>query len=118
METTANVAGALRSGNTTVNGNITVNTFLTVGTVTNTANLNVTTSANVANLTVTASANLQTNVSIQNDYVISVTSNTNIGANVTGAQTVFSFPKTSFSSAKISAQVKTVDNANTQILKP
>ena len=85
-----------------------------VGTVTNTANLNVTTSANIANLTVTASANIQSNVGIQNDYVIVVTSNTNVGANVTGAQTI-SIPKISYSSAKITAQVKTVDDSNTQI---
>ena len=77
--------------------------------------MNVTTSANIANLTVTASANIQSSVGIQNDYVIVVTSNTNVGANVTGAQTIFSFPKISYSSAKITAQVKTVDNSNTQI---
>ena len=115
FSTTANIAGAVRAGNTTVNGNLTVNTYLIVGTVTNTANLNVTTSDNIANLTITASANIQSNVSIQNNYVIVVTSNTNVGANVTGAQTIFSFPKASYSSAKITAQVKTVDDSNTQI---
>jgi len=115
FSTTANVAGAVRAGNTTVNGNLTVNTFLVVGTVTNTANLNVTTSANVANLTVTGFANLQSSVEVQNNYVIIVTSNTNVGANTTGAQTVFSFPKTTYSTAKLTAQVKTASDANTQI---
>lgn len=42
FSTTANVAGALRTGNTTVNGSLITNTFLTVGTVANTPNLNVT----------------------------------------------------------------------------
>lgn len=115
FSTTANVAGAVRAGNTTVNGNLTVNTFLVVGTVTNTANLNVTTSANVTNLTISGFANVQSNLSITDDYVIVVTSNTNVGANTTGAQTIFSFPKTTYSSAKLTAQVKTADNSNTQI---
>lgn len=115
FDSTANVAGALRTGNTTVNGNITVNTFLVVGTVTNTANLNVSTSANIANLTVTSSANLQSNVSIQNNYVIVVSSNNNMGTNISTPQSIFVFPKASFSSAKITSQIKTELDANTQI---
>jgi len=109
-----NVAGSFRAGNTTVNGSLIVNSFFTA-VAANLANLNVTTSANIANLTVTSSANIQNQVSIQNDYIISVISNNNIGANTTSAQTVFSFPKNLYSSAKISAQIKTADNANTQI---
>jgi len=114
------------TGNATFSNVITVSGIATLGSsnvsgLSNLASANigalvVTTSASIqSSITVANTTNLQGNVTVSNDYVIVVTSNTNVGANTTGAQTIFSFPKTSYSSAKITAQVKTVDNSNTQI---
>ena len=68
-----------------------------------------------ANLVVSGTSNVSGNATFNTDYVIVVGSNTNIGSNTTDPQRVFSFPKGTYSSAKITAQVKTVNDANTQI---
>ena len=51
---------------------------------------------------------------INTDYVIQVTANSNLGATVGSPLLVYSFPKTTYSSAKITSQVKT-SGGNTQI---
>jgi hypothetical protein len=82
----------------------------------NIVDLNVSNSTNIqANLNVVGVSSLSGNTTIQNNYVIVVTSNTNIGANVSVAQNVFNFSTTDYSSAKITAQIKTLAGTNTQI---
>jgi hypothetical protein len=129
---TLDVTGAVTHSNTiAVTGNATfsnVSTFTGLATIAtaniafanvltaNVVNLNVSNSINLsANLSVVGTSSLSGNVTIQNNYVIVVTSNTNIGANVSAAQNVFTFSTASFSSAKITAQIKTLAGTNTQI---
>jgi len=82
----------------------------------NIVDLNVANSTNIqANLNVVGVSSLSGNVTIQNNYVIVVTSNTNLGANVSAAQNVFTFSTGTYSSAKITAQIKTAAGTNTQI---
>ena len=129
---TLGVTGAATLSNTiAVTGNATfsnVSSFVGLATIataniatenvvtTNITNLNVSNSTNIqANLNVVGVSSLSGNTTIQNNYVIVVTSNTNLGANVSVAQNVFNFSTTDYSSAKITAQIKTLAGTNTQI---
>lgn len=129
---TLDVTGAVTLSSTVgVTGNATfsnVSTFTGLATIAtaNIATANITTS-NIINLNVSNSTSIQANLNvvgvsslggnttIQNNYVIVVTSNTNLGANVSTAQNVFNFSTTDYSSAKITAQIKTLAGTNTQI---
>jgi hypothetical protein len=66
-------------------------------------------------LIVGANTTLGGNVQIQNNYTIVVTSNTNLGTNIVTKQNVFTFSTSNYSSAKITAQVKSFVGSNTQI---
>jgi len=128
----ATLSNTVSVGNTiTVTGNATFSNtgsfagLLTVATANVTSMANIAT-ANVGTLNVTGNSNLagtlyvganttlNGNVQFQNNYTVVVTSNTNIGTNTSVSQLVFALPKTSFSSAKITAQIKGT-TGNTQI---
>ena len=91
-----------------------------VGTTTPDANLHVSGTANVSGvvklantLTVTGNATFSNIVtfssnSVHNDYVMTSLANTNLGSDTSSALTIFSFDKTTYSTAKINAQVKTL----------
>lgn len=64
-------------------------------------------------LSVSGAVSVNNTVTIKTDYTLDVGSNTNVGANVTHPQLVYRFPKTDFSSAKLTVQVK--NGTNTQI---
>ena len=82
----------------------------------NVVDLNVSNSVNLtANLAVVGTTSLGGNTTIQNNYTIVVTSNTNLGTNTSLSRNVFSFSTADYSSAKITAQIKTLAGTNTQI---
>lgn len=64
----------------------------------------------------TTTTNLNGNVFITSDMQYVVASNTNIGANTTAAQNVYTFAKASYSAAEIVATAKTL-GGNNQIVK-
>jgi len=64
-------------------------------------------------LTVTGATSVNNTITIKTEYVLDVASNTNIGSNVTHNQLIFSFPKATYSSGKLSVQIK--NGTNTQI---
>jgi len=121
---------------TIASGNLTVNSSATFVHITPSATFNVYTSnsyTNATNITLTGNtitvpantvtfnantitvdgANINSNLIIRTDLSVYVVSNTDIGTNISSAQTVFTFPKASFSSGKITAQSK--KGTNTQI---
>jgi hypothetical protein len=63
--------------------------------------------------TVAGNTNLNNYVNIKTDYTVDVTSNSDIGSNTTANQLIYRFPKTTFSSGKLTIQVK--NGVNTQI---
>ena len=66
-------------------------------------------------MTVGANTTLGGAVQIQNNYTVIVTSNTNFGSNTTAPRNVFTFSTSSYSTAKITAQIKNAAGTNTQI---
>jgi filamentous hemagglutinin len=117
-----NVTGALTvssnvalSNTLTVTGNTTLsNTLAVTGNTTLSNTLAVTGAVTLSNtLTVTGNTNLSDYVTFDNDYAIQVESNTNLGATTGSNLLVYTFPKTTFSSAKMTVQVK--NTGNTQI---
>ena len=104
----ANVANTLTvQGTFTVNvGLSNVNSINVRGTANVAGNLNVVGNAAVnTDLTVTGNTNLNGVLNIENDYTIDVVANTNLGATLT-PQIVYSFPKTSWGTAKVLLQSK------------
>jgi hypothetical protein len=75
--------------------------------------------ANTLSVTGTATfsntVNITGTTTINTDYVIEVTSNGNLGVTTGSPLLVYSFPKATYSSAKITAQVKNSSNTITQI---
>ena len=119
-ETLGVTKAATFSNTIAVTGNATfsnVSTFTGLATIAtaNIAAANIATTNIQANLNVVGVSSLSGNTTIQNNYVIVVTSNSNIGANVSAAQNVFTFSTATYSSAKITAQIKTLAGTNTQI---
>lgn len=88
-------------GNSTVNSSVTSNTI----TITN-GGLSVS-----GNTSLGGDINLNSATTLQNEYVIDVAANGDIGSTI-GAVLVYRFPKASFSSGKFEVQVK---NGNTQL---
>jgi hypothetical protein len=105
-----NVTGAL-----TVSSNVALSNTLTVtGNTTLSNTLAVTGAATFSNtLSVTGNTNLSDYVTFDNDYAIEVTANGNLGVTTGSLILAYRFPKATFSSAKITAQVKNA--GNTQI---
>ena len=118
---TANASAAINVGanvNLTLDrinvGNATVNTFITSTAIETDGTLTVLGATSLANtLTVTGNTTLNGITTIQSDYVVEVTSNTNLGLTTGAPILAYRFVKATFSSAKITAQVK--NTGNTQI---
>ena len=129
------VVGALTlSNNIIVAGNAVFSNAISVANASTFANtVSITGAATLANtLAVTGAATFSNTVAItgtttfntvsisgesttfNTNYVIQVTANSNLGATVGSPLLVYSFPKATYSSAKITAQVKT-SGGNTQI---
>jgi hypothetical protein len=132
---TLGVTGALTlSNNITVAGNAVFSNAISVANASTFANtVSITGAATLANtvsitgtstlantLGVTGAATFSNTVAItgtttiNTDYVIQVTANGNLGATVGSPLLVYSFPKATYSSAKLTSQVKT-SGGNTQI---
>ncbi len=106
----------------TVSGNLTVNAITNVNTLTVRGQANVSNNLGVTGnvslggtLTVNSSISAAGSLTLNTDYKIEVVSNTNLGTNTTSPQTLYSFLKTDFSSAKISLQTK--NGVNTQFME-
>ena len=104
------------ANNLTVNGHSNVNTLFVRGQA-NVANvLNVTGNTTLQqDLTVSANTKVSGHLEVTDNYRITVVSNTNLGANITDPQALFSFAKTDYSSAKVMLQTK--QGTNTQFLE-
>lgn len=116
LSNTLVVTGNVTLSNTlAVTGNVTLSNAVAVtGNTTLSNTLAVTGAVTLANtLTVTGNTNLADYVTFDNEYAIEVESNTNIGSNTTSAQRIYRFPKATFSSAKMTIQIK--NTGNTQI---
>ena len=128
LQSTIGVVGAATLANTiAVTGNATFsntiavtgnammsNTLAVTGNTTLSNTLAVTGAATFSNtLTVSGNTNLSDYVTFDTDYAIQVESNTNLGATTGSLILAYRFPKATFSSAKITAQVK--NTGNTQI---
>ena len=105
---TANISGSVVMGNTLSVANLST---LASANVTGLANI---ASANVATLIV-ANTNLTGNTTVQTDVVISVISNTNIGATTVSPVNIFTFSTSTYSGAKITAKIASLSGANTQV---
>lgn len=123
----ANIGGVLTvTGNTTLTGNVTTSGGMAVGTTLTAGNTNISgnvgvtqvVTANVLNantLTLSGTASITGNtsiaglVTIDTDYVIDVVSNTNVGVPLTPIP-IFSFPKATYSTAKLQVQIKNTGN--------
>ena len=109
------------TGNTTLANTLAVtgattlsNTITVTGNTTLSNTLAVTGAATFSNtLTVSGNTNLSDYVTFDTDYAIQVESNTNLGVTTGSSILAYRFPKATFSSAKITAQVK--NTGNTQI---
>jgi len=100
---TLGVGGATTLANTlTVTGNATFS---------NTVSVTGLTTLNTAN--VTGAADFRSTVTFENDYVIEVESNTNVGTSTLTPILIYRFPKATYSSAKLMIQVK--NQGNTQM---
>jgi hypothetical protein len=116
LSNTLGVTGNASFANTlSITGNTNLSNTLTVtGNTTLSNTLAVTGAATFSNtLTVTGNTNLSDYVTFDTDYAIQVESNTNLGLTTGSPILAYRFPKATFSSAKITAQVK--NNGNTQI---
>jgi len=132
---TLGVVGALTlSNNITVAGNAVFSNAISVANASTFANtVSITGAATLANtVSVTGAATFANTTghtgaatfsntvvitgttTINTDYVIQVTANSNLGATVGSPLLVYSFPKATYSSAKLTSQVKTL-TGNTQI---
>lgn len=105
---TANVSGAVVLGNT-----ISVAGLATIPTANITSLANIAT-ANVGTLNA-ANATFTGNTVVQTDIVLSVISNTNIGATVISPVTIFTFPTATYTGAKLTAKIVSLSGANTQV---
>jgi hypothetical protein len=105
-----NVTGALA-----VSSNVALsNTLIVTGNTTLSNTLAVTGAATFSNtLSVTGNTNLSDYVTFDTDYAIQVESNTNLGVTTGSLILAYRFPKATFSSVKVTAQVK--NTGNTQI---
>ena len=109
------------TGNTTLSNTLSVtgaatlsNTIAVTGNTTLSNTLSVTGAATFSNtLTVSGNTNLSDYVTFDTDYAIQVDSNTDLGITTGSLVLAYRFPKATFSSAKITAQVK--NTGNTQI---
>lgn len=103
------------SNTVAVTGNATLaNTLSVTGNTTLANTLAVTGAATFSNtLSVSGNTNLSDYVTFDTDYAIQVESNTNLGTTTGSSILAYRFPKATFSSAKITAQVK--NTGNTQI---
>lgn len=109
------------TGNTTLANTLAVtgattlaNTVAVTGNATFSNTVAVTGAATFSNtLSVTGNTNLSDYVTFDTDYAIQVESNTNLGTTTGSSILAYRFPKATFSSAKITAQVK--NTGNTQI---
>lgn len=111
---TLNVSPASSFSNTVV-----ITNTLASGNTTVTGFINVSSTANVAgSLQVGGIANVAGNTSIggvatfQTDYVIDVFANTNLGSNTTAPQTIYSFAKASFKTAKFMVKAANTGGTN------
>lgn len=113
--TIAVTGNATFSNTITVTGNATLsNTLAVTGNTTLSNTLAVTGAATFSNtLTVSGNTNLSDYVTFDTDYAIQVESNTNLGTTTGSSILAYRFAKATFSSAKITAQVK--NTGNTQI---
>jgi hypothetical protein len=137
--TTLVANSALRGGNISTSGILTITSAAQVSntlsvadgfTVTtglsNVNTINVRGAANVANvltvtsntvlgsfLSVAANASFANNIAVKTDYVIEVSANSDLGSNTTSPQQLFAFLKSDFSSARIMVQSK--KGSNTQV---
>lgn len=64
-------------------------------------------------LSVSGAAAVNNTITIKTDYVLDVSANGDIGSNTTAEQLVFRFPKATYSSGKLTVQIK--NGTNTQI---
>lgn len=64
-------------------------------------------------LSVAGAASVNNTVTIKTDYVLDVSANTDVGSNVSASQLIYRFPKATYSSGKLTIQVK--NGTNTQI---
>ena len=113
--TIAVTGNATFSNTIAVTGNTTLsNTLAVTGNTTLSNTLAVTGAATFSNtLTVSGNTNLSDYVTFDTDYAIQVESNTNLGTTTGSSILAYRFAKATFSSAKITAQVK--NTGNTQI---
>ncbi len=122
------ISASLFSGNITINStasfinsaaNVSIinsNTFVNATTTTiagNTLAVSANTVALTSNTVTVDNVNINSNLIIRTDLSIIVASNTDLGSTTVSPVNVFSFGKTSFSSGKITSQVK--KGSNTQI---
>lgn len=116
LSNTIAVTGNATFSNTiAVTGNATLaNTLSVTGNTTLANTLAVTGAVTFSNtLSVSGNTNLSDYVTFDTDYAIQVESNTNLGTTTGSSILAYRFPKATFSSAKITAQVK--NTGNTQI---
>lgn len=116
LANTLAVTGNTSLANTlAVTGNTSLaNSLLVTGNTTLSNTLAVTGAATFANsISVSGNTNLSDYVTFDNDYAIQVESNTNLGTTTGSFVLGYRFPKATFSSAKLTAQVK--NTGNTQI---
>jgi len=113
--TIAVTGNAIFSNTVAVTGNATLsNTLAVTGNATLSNTLAVTGAVTISNtLSVSGNTNLSDYVTFDTDYAIEVSSNTNLGVTTGSLILAYRFPKATFSSAKITAQVK--NTGNTQI---
>ena len=118
VSTTLGVQGAvtfahtLGTGNTTVNGFVSIaNTLGATGAVTFANTLAVTGATTLSNTLSVAGA-----TTLQSDVVLAVYANTDLGsANNTTSVEIFSFPTATYAGAKMTAKIVSLSGANTQV---
>jgi len=119
--TTANASVAMNVGanvnltTTRINvGNSTVNTAITSTAIDTDGTLAVLGATTLSNtLSVTGTSSFGNAVTIQNEYVIQVSANADLGATTGTALLIYDFPKATYSTGKLTVQIK--NGTSTQI---
>lgn len=102
VSSSANVAGNIRIGGTAnIVGSVNVTNTMAVGNVSVAGTLGTTGTASLGgNTTITGKLDVSGKTTIMTDYVVEVSSNTNIGSNA-ATRVIYSFPKATYRSGKI-----------------
>jgi cytoskeletal protein CcmA (bactofilin family) len=102
VSSSANVAGNIRIGGTAnIVGSVNVTNTMAVGNVSVAGTLGTTGTASLGgNTTITGELDVSGKTTIMTDYVVEVSSNTNIGSNA-ATRVIYSFPKATYRSGKI-----------------